>query len=130
MRATLLVLSQLLACLQLATSANQCQSDGDCISSATCKNGSCSNIFGQGCLREIAAQRNANSNSMKRENGTWVGYDFGVRTCNSDDVASNSNRNGNCKESTFGYTEVRFAPGKYACKSHRLHRFKRSISTE
>ncbi len=110
MRATLLVLSQLLACLRLATSAKQCHSDGDCISSATCKNGSCSNIFGQGCLREIAAQRNAKSTDMKR---TWVDYDFGVRTCNSDDVASNSNRNGNCKESTFGYTEVRFAAGEY-----------------
>jgi hypothetical protein len=112
MRPTSIVIQLLITCTTISKATENCESED--------QDGLCSNVFRKGCLREIAARRRR-SLRLDRPNGEDLKTDnitFDVRVCNSDDLAiAAENRSDHCRDATFDYTEIRFAPGKVSFSS-------------
>jgi hypothetical protein len=112
MRPTSIAIPFLITCTTIYKATAICESED--------QDGLCSNVFRKGCLREIAARRRR-SLRLDRPNGEDLKTDnitFDVRVCNSDDLAiAAENRSDHCRDATFDYTEIRFAPGKVSFSS-------------
>ena len=95
-------------CISISKAAENCESVNE--------DGLCSNVFRKGCLREIAARRRSHRlvEQPNEEDLLETDNKFDVRVCNSDDLATAVAGSGKkyCRDPTFDYTEVRFAPGK------------------
>ncbi len=115
MRPTSIVIPLLITCTTIYKATAICESED--------QDGLCSNVFRKGCLREIAARRRhldqpTGGMNMNIQKDLKTDNKFDVRVCNSDDLATAAeNRSDHCRDTTFDYTEIRFAPGKVSFSS-------------